>query len=534
MHPMRPRRKFVAMLVALVVAIASSALGPGVASAGADPAALKVRHAEAMGAVTSDGDGLERAKKLAALAELDDAAAARALAECVAAIAGRQVAVEAAHRRTLVEYEPFSGFTMTERKDWAKKEDLLERLEREDEALQGLGVVAVATTVAISRMKDASALAAVEQAASAESSPHARAILWGGLVANPNAGAPDAARKAQRDESPLVRLAVYDAIRARKDPALLEVAVLGLKEAGWPMRQAAVRALMLLGDVRAVPPLVAAMQTEEGALLEDFGKALSILTGERLGVFPEVWRKWYEEHKDDLAQRGAKGVTPPRAGGKPASPLHYYGVETLSRRVLFVIDVSGSMKDPIGTEPVEQTGVSQKDQPYSGPKIEVAKRVLLEAVRNLARETTFNIVSFSHRVQTFQDKMVPATPEMKAKAELAVTDLQPVGATWAYGALRRAFEFAGVSSSPAKGAFDPQVDTIFFLSDGAPTDDSIDDAKPMPPAEILTAVREWNRAARIRIHTIAIDPRLGKGAFVRFMKGLASENDGTYTEIGAK
>lgn len=162
MHPMRPRRKFVAMLVALVVAIASSALGPGVASAGADPAALKVRHAEAMGAVTSDGDGLERAKKLAALAELDDAAAARALAECVAAIAGRQVAVEAAHRRTLVEYEPFSGFTMTERKDWAKKEDLLERLEREDEALQGLGVVAVATTVAISRMKDASTLAAVE------------------------------------------------------------------------------------------------------------------------------------------------------------------------------------------------------------------------------------------------------------------------------------------------------------------------------------------------------------------------------------
>ena len=33
-------------------------------------------------------------------------------------------------------------------------------------------------------------------------------------------------------------------------------------------------------------------------------------------------------------------------------------------------------------------------------------------------------------------------------------------------------------------------------------------------------------------HTIAIDPRVGKGPFIRFMRNLAHQNRGTYTEIG--
>ena len=81
--------------------------------------------------------------------------------------------------------------------------------------------------------------------------------------------------------------------------------------------------------------------------------------------------------------------------------------------------------------------------------------------------------------------------------------------------------------------YDPGVDTIFLLSDGAPTTDSVDKAEPMEPDQILTAVRDWNQLKRIQIHAIAIDPRIGSGAFVRFMKSLARENKGTYREIGS-
>jgi hypothetical protein len=75
---------------------------------------------------------------------------------------------------------------------------------------------------------------------------------------------------------------------------------------------------------------------------------------------------------------------------------------------------------------------------------------------------------------------------------------------------------------------------MFLLSDGAPTDSDIDKASPMDPKKVTGAVEEWNQYAKIVIHTIAIDPRIGRGGkgFVRFMKALAAQNDGTYTEIG--
>jgi Mg-chelatase subunit ChlD len=275
------------------------------------------------------------------------------------------------------------------------------------------------------------------------------------------------------------------------------------------------------------------MGAEEGALLEDYAAALSKLTGQNLGMFAEPWRRWYEEHKAELAEKGAKAAAAASAPVRAVqSKLHYYGIETPSKKVVFLLDISGSMKEPIGIEAAPVTGVKAEDQAYTGPKIEVAKRVLADAVRKLPKECTFNVIVFNHSVRPISEKMVHATDENKAKVALEIEDLQPAGSTWTYGALRQAFEIAKSTCTEEK--FDPCVDTIFVLSDGAPTDDSIDEAKPMDGKQIVDAVAEWNQRMKIRIHTIAIDPRIGKGTFVRFMKDLAARNQGTYREIGAK
>lgn len=519
------------LLAASLFAAAAVASLAAVALA-ADPALVAERRERALAAVASDDEAIVRAKSLAELGELDDAAAAKALAECVTALGVRQTQLEATHQLTLKAYEKFQGFSHEDRRQWELKERLLDQLEQEDRRLQGLGVLAQATVVAIQRLRDPAGLAALEKHVAAEGDPQARAVLWEGLLSNTATKGPQLAKAALKDETPVVHLAVYRALRARKDPQVLDAAVQGLKEPGWPARKEAVAALLAMNDVRAVPPLVAAMQNEEGALLEDFGRALAALTGENLGHHPDVWRRWYEDHKAELAQKGGKPVVPRPDAPRPV-PIDFYGIETLSRRVLFVIDISGSMKEPIGNDPVEQTGVSRKDQVYSGPKIEVAKRVLSQAVHNLAKDANFNIVFFNHQVRTFEPQMVLATAEAKGKADFVISELQPVGATWAYGALQQAFQFAGVTGAPVTGKFDPQVDTIFFLSDGAPTDGATENAQPMEPKVILDAVREWNRQAKVRIHVVAIDPSLGKGAFIRFMKGLAAENGGTYTAIGS-
>lgn len=514
----------------LVLALPCALLLCGSLALAADPAVVAEKKTAALAAVSSDVDLLARAKAMADLGALDDAAAARAMTECAVAIAARQTVVEAMHAATLKEYEPYSGFTFHTQAEWDTKHKLVAKLETEESRLQGLSVVAQAAVTAIAKMRDPAALASLEKDAMAQPDPRARVILVGGVVANPAAKAAEIVKKAMKDPAPVVRLALFEAAALRKDAALIEELAPGLRDPGWPLRCAAVRAVASSGDRRAVGHLVAAMQFEDGMPLEVYQEALETLTGVKLGHHADAWRKWYEENKADYATAGKGPVV--KAGKPPGRAVNYYGIEAVSRKVLFVIDISGSMKEEIGGQ-AEQTGVSAKDV-LTGPKIEIAKRMLTDAIHKLEPTTSFNVIYFNHQVRVFQDKLVPANPDNVGKVDLEIMAIEASGSTYAYGALRQAFDFAGVSGAPLTGKFDPQVDTIFFLSDGAPTDDDVDAAKPMEPEKILSAVREWNRIAKVRIHTIAIDPRIGKGAFIKFMKGLAAQNDGTYTPIGAQ
>lgn len=523
-----PRLRLARPLLAAAALLVCAAALPALA---ADPADLQAKRAAALSAASSDDDGLPRAKAFADLAALDDLDAARAFAECVTALAAHQARLEAAYAATRKEYEPLSGFSFVDKADWDRKRKLLARMETEEERLQATGVVVQAALTAVTKLRNEAAIASLSKLAFAEPDPRGRQVLVGGIAANPAAKDADFLKRASKDESWLVRLALLDGLAIRKDAAHLELAAASLKDPSWPLRRAAVRALGAMHDVKAVPHLVAAMQTEDGMLLEEYEAALESLTGAKLSHYPDAWRKWYEEHKAELSAQGAKAPAV-KAGKASPNPVNYYGIEAVSRKVLFVIDISGSMKEEIGGEQ-ETTGVSRAQQ-LSGPKIEIAKRMLSDAIHKLEPATTFNIVFFNHQVRTFEDKLVPATPENVGKADLTILECAPSGSTWAYGALQKAFEFAGVSGAPVTGKFDPLVDTIFFLSDGAPTDGDPESAKPMEPEVILKAVAEWNRLARLRIHTIAIDPRIGKGSFVRFMKALAAQNGGTYTEVGAK
>ena len=245
-----------------------------------------------------------------------------------------------------------------------------------------------------------------------------------------------------------------------------------------------------------------------------------------------MWRKWYDDHKKELEAKGAKSGPPPRASGKgEPGKTTYYGVETLSKKVLFIMDISGSMKEPLGQDKGPVTGEGAPS--YTGLKIDVAKQVLSKAIRSLPDNAQFEVILFNHQFRAIFGAMTVATLENKNKAELEIEAAKPAGATWTYGALREAFAVAnrGVSEDQIQ----PSVDTIFLLSDGAPTDDASDtEAKPMAAKVILDAVGEWNRVIKLKIHTIAIDPSLNGSTFIALMKGLASRNGGTYTPIGSK
>src|SRR6185436_7676005 len=133
-----------------------------------------------------------------------------------------------------------------------------------------------------------------------------RRTLDAGLLRNPLSNALEIAKRASADSDPSVRLGALQAMADRKEVVLVDFAVKALADPAWTFRQAAARALGALGDVKAVGPLVTSMAAEEGVLLEDYAAALTKLTGAALGPNPDAWKRWYDDHKAELAAKGAK------------------------------------------------------------------------------------------------------------------------------------------------------------------------------------------------------------------------------------
>ena len=73
-----------------------------------------------------------------------------------------------------------------------------------------------------------------------------------------------------------------------------------------------------------------------------------------------------------------------------------------------------------------------------------------------------------------------------------------------------------------KAAFDdPDVDTIYVLSDGEPTAGGVTD-----PHGIREDVQFWNKHRGVEIHTIAV------GGSLEVLEWLAADSGGTYVRYG--
>lgn len=518
----------------LLLALAALCSLLAAASRAADPPAdPKVAEAQAklLEVLLDEAKVDERTKAVAALGALDSLPAAKSLAESLEKLAARttQAAVRAA--KTQQDYQPYKGAAQANDRDWAIKQRLLQQMEKDDALLCNDGQVLDAFVAAVAALANKDAVLFLDRTAAKSELVPARRVLAAGLLANAAANVREVVKRAMADSEPSVRLAALGAMTVRKDPSFAEHAVKSLTDPDWPLRQAATRALAALGDLKAVGPLVSAMSGEDGRLLEDYADALQKLTGATLGPNPEAWKRWYDEHKAEIGGRPAPNPVPKLGKNPLAPPVDYYGIQTRSLKLLFLIDCSGSMNETIG-----QAGVTTGEQ-FTGKKIDIAKRMLKAAIMQLHPSTEFNVIVFNTDARQLAEKMVVATPEEKHRMNERVDELVGRGGTYTYGGLKLAFGVSDGSVTPTK----PPIDTIFLLSDGAPTEATFEDgvpALPMDPQKILDAVRQWNPFRAVVIHTIAIDPRIESptvGAkFIRLMKDLAAENRGTYTAIGSK
>jgi len=341
-----------------------------------------------------------------------------------------------------------------------------------------------------------------------------------------------ALKKLQRDADPAVRVAVARALGAYKRQESLELLTAATKDADWSVRAAAVQSLAQSGTSEAVTVLIETMGREEGRLTDDINKLLKGLTGEDFG-FAESWARWWKAQGEQLPRKRvtAEGAPIDASGETARDEARFYGIPTRSERICFIIDVSGSMNHEV--EELKRaviTGRKETDQPVEGKtRIEVAKNELKRAVSNLASDKMFSVIFFNQAVRAWRPKMEKATPTAKAALRRDVDVVTASGTTYTLGALREAFALAGVAAAggePGKKG-EINVDTIFLLSDGGPTDNRMEEAKPMDPELILDSVRQWNRDAGIVIHTIAVDTE-AVGTY--FLKQLAAQNNGQFVE----
>lgn len=347
------------------------------------------------------------------------------------------------------------------------------------------------------------------------------------------------------DREVAVRCAALDALTALHAEAVRPAALALLEDDAWQVRASAIAALGTVRHRDSIAPLIARLEAEEGRLRADVAGALENLTARTFGTRLELWKRFWENYGDryeiptdeELAELRAMQAAR-KAEYEGTDDLAYHGVRTPTHRVLFVVDVSGSMED----EMVEKERFRDGGYP-SFTRMDIVKTELARTIEKLEDHVEFNVIAFATEVDPWKKRLQRASVLGKSSAIDFVEDLEPIGGaskeslaevglvhsanleggrtnTWA--ALAYAL---GIETDPRKARDDDyelEIDTVFFLSDGKPTAGEFIDED-----EIVREVTEANRLRKVVLHTIALGPFQKS-----FMRRLAEQNGGAFVDLG--
>jgi len=345
----------------------------------------------------------------------------------------------------------------------------------------------------------------------------------------------DALIEALGDKIPALRVIAAQALgelKATKASPQLVAQVEGSSD--WALQKAAIEALGKVRTKESIEPLLKVFETREGVLIEAIYKALIEITGEDFSYNAVYWRRWWDRAGPNFKVPTDEELTVKKerleannAAYKRPGTKTYHSIETLSKKLIFVIDISASMGDKI-TIPDGATK-EQIDAFGSRVKMDIAKGELIELLGSLESDVEFNIITFAGNAKPWQDSLVGASARTTAiKFVSKLQPLQPSSGggrgpttgggdeqkTNTYAAILAAFGFAddGATDWKKRG----KVDTIFFVTDGLPTTGQIVDVPKM-----IDAVCDMNRTRGLTIHLVMFDPTAAER-----LRGMAERNGG--------
>jgi hypothetical protein len=254
-------------------------------------------------------------------------------------------------------------------------------------------------------------------------------------------------------------------------------------------RRCVMQGMMQVKSRDAISHLINQLPRLKGLVQFDVVTHLIKTTGQNFADDAAKWKAWWAQNQGakDLPEKPK--IPPPTNYGKFGE---YYGIPICAKRIVFVLDTSGSMR---------------------AGRLDAAKVELIRAIKEIPREVSFSIVVFNSTVRVWQRELVPANESMKQIAVNVVLEQEARNDTATFDALEAAFEL--------------EPEAVYLLSDGAPQGGKIDN-----PVEIVGSVSTGNRVRRISIHSIGIDTQdAAVSPFARFMKALAESNWGEFRAV---
>jgi len=333
--------------------------------------------------------------------------------------------------------------------------------------------------------------------------------------------AADALVKVLSDKEPGLRVMAAKALGNLEAKSAAPALIALIEANDWSLRKAVAEALGQLRTKESIEPLLQAFEKSKGVMDEVYKKALVAITGQDFMYRKPNWRKWWNKFgksfkvpTDAQVAVAKKKRAEALKGYFNPNKRRYHKIETLSRKLIFVIDISSSMRDKVVIPPYAPDEV--KAEFPDRVKLEIAKKELIDLLATLEPYVYFNIITFAGKVKPWRDGLVSASSRTAAikfvaklkPMEIPRTSRKKSGSaehtkTNTYGAIMAAFGLQDAAIPNWKAR--TKVDTIFFVTDGVPTIGKVTDVP-----KLIDTVTDFNKTRGVTIHVIVFDVQEAK------------------------
>ncbi|MBI3857287.1 MAG: hypothetical protein HY293_16495 [Planctomycetes bacterium] len=315
--------------------------------------------------------------------------------------------------------------------------------------------------------------------------------------------------RAGREIEPGVRVAIADALapRTERNEEVRKALMPWLEGGIWESRLAAAQALARSGDKKLVPSFIKMLPGSSGRMKYEINELLKKLTGVTKHGEYAAWQNWWEKNETEFLA----GTYVPSKADLPEGPgvTQFYGIPLHSTKVVFIIDVSLSMKEAATWKPEI---VDNTDKLEGERAIDVARFELRKIVKGIPEGAVFDIIGMYGRLALLSEKWVVAAKDAREKAVKFIQGLEIKTGTDVHGALMRALEFSGGNwNTPPR---EDSIDTIFILTDGIPSVGMSD------RTQLADRILDAARFKRIAITTIGVAaPKEGRDILKKIADG---------------